>query len=178
MSVRPATAADAPALAELYAHHVLNGAGTFEEIPPGVTEMEVRLHNVRARGLPWVVAEEAGRLLAFAYAAPYRLRSAYRYAVEDSVYVAPDAQRRGLGRATLQRVIEDCEALGMRRMVAVIGDSANAGSHALHAALGFVPAGVLPAVGYKQGRWLDVVLMQRPLNGGDAGAPLAPGLDV
>jgi phosphinothricin acetyltransferase len=166
MIVRPARPQDAPALAAIYAHDVLYGTGTFEEEPPGAEEMAARLTAVQDRGLPWVAAEVEGRVLAYAYAAPYRLRSAYRYTAEDSVYVAPEAKGRGLGRAVLQAVVVECEALGLRRLIGVIGDSANAASIGLHRALGFEPAGRLPAVGFKHGRWLDVVLMQRPLNGG------------
>jgi L-amino acid N-acyltransferase YncA len=174
--VRPATAADAAALAAIYGHDALHGTGTFEEQPPSPEEMAARLRAVQERGLPWVAAEVDGQVLAYAYAAPYRLRSAYRYTAEDSVYVAPQAQGRGLGRATLQAVIEECQALGLRRLVAVIGDSGNAGSLALHRALGFQPAGVLPAVGFKHGRWLDVVLMHRALNAGETDAPTHGGL--
>jgi L-amino acid N-acyltransferase YncA len=176
MIIRPATPDDAAAMAAIYEHHVLHGAGTFEETPPTPDEMVARLEAVRARGLPWVVAQGAGRILAYAYAAPYRLRSAYRYTGEDSVYVAPDAQRRGVGRAALQRVIDDCETLGLRRLVAVIGDSGNAGSLALHWSMGFETVGTLPAVGYKHGRWLDVVVMHKALNGGSDSDPDGGGM--
>ncbi len=178
MIVRPATAADATVLAEIYGHNAVHGTGTFEETPPTAQEMAARLEAVLARGMPWVVVEEDGKVLGYAYAAPYRLRSAYRYTAEDSVYVAPDARGRGVGRAALQAVVEACETLGLRRLVAVIGDSGNVSSIALHSALGFEPAGVLPDVGYKHGRWLDVVLMQKPLNGGAAGAPGPGGLEL
>ncbi len=170
MIVRPATEADVAAIAAIYAHHVTQGTASFEEVAPTADDMAQRLRAVLSKGLPWVVAEEAGRILGYAYAGPYHPRSAYRYTVEDSIYVAPDAMRRGVGRALLERVLEECEALGLRRMVALIGDSANAGSVRLHEALGFEPVGTLPAVGYKHGRWLDVVLMHKALNGGDGGA--------
>ncbi len=176
--VRDATAADAEAMAAIYGHDAVHGTGTFEEAPPSVTDMAARLAAVQERGMPWVVADDNGRVLAFAYAAPYRTRAAYRYTAEDSVYVAPDAMRRGAGRAVLAEVIARCEALGLRQLVAVIGDSANAGSVGLHAALGFEPAGELPDVGYKHGRWLDVVLMQKALNGGAASAPTGGGIDL
>jgi phosphinothricin acetyltransferase len=176
--VRPARAEDAPALAEIYAYHVLNGAGTFEEAAPSPDAIAARLAAVRAQGLPWVVAEAEGAVRAFAYASPFRLRAAYRYLAEDSVYVAPDAQRKGLGRAALSAVIEACEGLGLRQLVALIGDSDNAGSRGLHRALGFQPAGVLPAAGFKHGRWVDVVLMTRALNGGGETPPDAAGLDL
>jgi L-amino acid N-acyltransferase YncA len=176
MIIRPATAADAEAMAALYAHHVLHGVATFEETPPTAGEMASRLQAVRALGLPWLAAEEDGRILGYAYAGAYRYRSAYRYTAETSVYVAADALRRGVGRALLGQVIEDCEALGLRQMVGVIGDSANAGSVALHRSLGFELIGTLPAVGYKHGRWIDVVFMQKPLNGGSGNDPQGEGL--
>jgi phosphinothricin acetyltransferase len=178
MIIRPATAADAEAMAAIYAHHVLHGEATFEETPPTADEMAARLQAVQARGLPWLVAEEGGRILAYAYAGPYHHRSAYRYAAENSVYVAPDALRRGIGRALLQQVIAACEALGLRQLVAVIGDSANAGSVGLHRSLGFEPIGTLLAVGYKHGRWVDVVIMQKPLNGGSGSDPDGGGLPL
>ena len=168
MIIRAATPADAGALADIYGHHVLQGLGTFEEIPPPADDIAGRLAAVQALGLPYLVAEEGG-LLGFAYAGPFRPRSAYRYAVEDSVYVAPAAIGRGVGRALLSAVIAACEAKGLRQMIAVIGDSGNAASIGLHAALGFQPAGVGRSMGFKHGRWVDIVWMQRPLNqGGDA----------
>jgi L-amino acid N-acyltransferase YncA len=176
MIVRGATPADAQALADIYGHHVLNGLGTFEEVPPPAAEMEARRGAVADRGLPYLVAEAEGRVLGFAYAAPFRLRAAYRYTVEDSVYVAPDAQGRGVGRAALGAVLAACEGLGMRQVVAVIGDSGNAGSLALHRALGFERKGVGAGLGYKHGRWVDIVWMQKALNGGADRAPDAPGL--
>jgi L-amino acid N-acyltransferase YncA len=176
MIIRPAVAADAVALAAIYEHHVLHGAGTFEEVAPSPDEMAARLEAVQGRGLSWLVAEEAGRILGYAYAAPYRLRSAYRYTGEDSVYVAPDAQRRGVGRGLLHGVIDACETIGLRRLVAVIGDSGNAGSLALHESMGFETVGTLPAVGYKHGRWLDVVIMHKPLNGGSDSDPRGGGM--
>jgi phosphinothricin acetyltransferase len=164
MIVRPAAEADAPAMAALYAHHVLHGLGTFEEVPPTPTEMAERLAAVEARGLPWRVALDAdGRLLGYAYAGPFRLRAAYRHTAETSVYVAADAQRRGVGRILLATVIEACEAAGIRQLLALIGDSANAGSIGLHAAFGFKPVGTLRDVGFKAGRWVDVVMMQKAL---------------
>ncbi len=175
---RPATAADAPALAAIYGHDAVHGTGTFEEAAPSPQEMAARLQAVQARGLPWVVVEAEGRVVAYAYAGPFRTRPAYRYTAEDSVYVAPDARGKGYGRAALEAVIAACEAMGLRQLVAVIGDSQNAGSVRLHRALGFEPCGTLRAVGFKHGRWLDVVTMQKPLNGGDAGAPEGPGMPL
>jgi L-amino acid N-acyltransferase YncA len=171
MIVRPATLDDAPALAALYAHHVIHGTGTFEEAPPSSEDIAGRMKAVLDKGFPWVVVEDEGRIVAYAYAGPYRERAAYRFTAEDSVYVAADAQGRGYGKAALAAVVEACRALGLRRLIAVIGDTQNAASIGLHRALGFEPCGVLPAVGYKAGRWLDVPLMQLPLNGGDESQP-------
>jgi L-amino acid N-acyltransferase YncA len=176
MLIRPATEADAQALAAIYGHHVLHGFGTFEEVPPTAQEMDARRRAVLERGLPYLVAESEGRVLGFAYAGPFRPRAAYRYTVEDSVYVAPEAQGRGLGLAVLSAVIGACEAFGVRQVVAVIGDSANAGSIGLHTALGFSHAGVGKGFGFKHGRWVDIVWMQKALNGGDATAPSGEGL--
>lgn len=176
MLIRPAQAGDADALAAIYGHHVLTGFGTFEEVPPTPAEMERRRAAVADRGLPYVVAELGRKVLGFAYAAPFRPRAAYRYTVEDSVYVAPDAIGRGVGRALLVRVLDECAALGVRQVVAVIGDSGNAASIGLHTALGFEPSGVGRSLGFKHGRWVDIVWMQKGLNGGDATAPEGPGV--
>lgn len=176
MIVRPAAEADAEALAAIYADAVLNGFGTFETVPPDAAWMETRRRDIQGLGLPFVVAEADGRVLGYAYAGPFRPRPGYRYTVEDSVYVAPDAKGRGVGRAVLSKVLEACEAAGMRQVVAVIGDSQNAGSIGLHRALGFVDAGVGRSFGYKLGRWVDIVWMQKALNGGDSSPPDAPGL--
>jgi phosphinothricin acetyltransferase len=177
--VRAAAEADVAAIAEIYGHHVMHGAGTFEETPPSLEEIARRVDAVTALGLPYLVAEGAENapgVIGFAYAAPFRPRAAYRFTAEDSVYVAPAAARAGVGSALLGRVIGECEALGLRQMMAVIGDADNAASIGLHRALGFAPAGVCRAVGFKHGRWLDTVWMQRPLNGGDADLPTRPGL--
>lgn len=178
MILRAAGEADAAALAAIYGHHVLHGFGTFEEVPPTPADMEQRRRAVAGRGLPYLVAEDAGTVLGFAYAAPFRARAAYRYTVEDSVYVAPHATGRGVGRAALSGVLAACEGAGVRQVVAVIGDSANAGSLGLHRALGFQHAGLGRSFGFKHGRWVDIVWMQKALNGGDATAPDAPGLDL
>jgi len=174
MRIRAAVIGDAPELAAIYGHHVLHGFGTFEAVPPSAEEMAARLAAVTRRGLPYLVAEPDGAVRGFAYASPFRTRAAYRYTVEDSVYVAPDRQGQGIGKALLGAVIAACEPLGLRQMVAVIGDAANAGSIGLHRACGFSHAGVLSAAGFKAGRWVDVVMMQRPLNGG-ASLPPGPG---
>ncbi|MCC7266132.1 MAG: N-acetyltransferase [Caulobacteraceae bacterium] len=169
--VRPSTPADVEAIAAIYGHHVLTGFGSFEEEPPSVEDMAGRRAAIVDRGLPWLVAEAAGRVLGYAYAGPFRPRAAYRYTVEDSVYVAADAQGRGAGRALLTDLIARCETLDLRQMVAVIGDSGNAGSIGLHRALGFSDIGTGRGFGFKHGRWVDVVWMQLALNGGDSLLP-------
>lgn len=160
-----------PAVHAIYYHHVLRGLASFEEIPPALAEMRRRHAEVVAQGLPYLVAEEAGDVVGYGYCAPYRTRSAYRFALEDSIYVKEGLQRRGVGRALLEELIARSERLGYRQLIAVIGDSANAASIGLHAALGFVRAGTLRSVGYKFGRWVDSVTMQRPLGGGDMTPP-------
>ncbi|MFO1113499.1 MAG: N-acetyltransferase family protein [Rhodospirillales bacterium] len=169
VEVRPAVVADIPAVAAIYAHHVLTGTGSFEEDPPGEDEMRGRFELVAGRGLPYLVADGGGLVRGFAYAAPFRPRSAYRFTVEDSVYVAPAMVGLGIGRLLLAGVIERCRSRGLRQMVAVIGDAGNRRSIALHAALGFRAAGSLQQVGCKFGRPLDVVFMQRALAGDPAG---------
>lgn len=175
--LRDARPEDAAGILAIYGPRVLDGTASYEEAPPGLEEMGRRMADVAARGLPWLVAElpdAPGRVAGYAYAGPFRSRSAYRYTVENSVYVADWAQGRGLGRTLLGALIDRCTVLGYRRMIAVIGEKANAGSVALHAALGFVEAGVLPGCGYKHGRWLDLYLMQRPLgDGADSPPPAA-----
>ena len=161
--IRDAAAADFARIAEIYAHHVLNGFGTFEEVPPPPAEMLERFAKVTEAGLPYLVGADGGAVLGYAYAAPYRPRSAYRFTVEDSIYVAPEAQRRHLGEALLVRLIERCAAAGMKQMVAVIGDSGNRPSIAVHERCGFRLTGVLDDVGFKQNRWVDTVIMQRAL---------------
>jgi phosphinothricin acetyltransferase len=175
MIVRAATGADIPTIADIYGHHVLTGLGTFEEIPPGAAEMAARKAAVDALGLPYLVAEADG-VIGYAYAAPFRTRAAYRYTVEDSVYVAPGQQGRGVGKALVSRLIEICAALGLHQMMAVIGDSANAGSIGLHRSLGFDTTGVSPQLGFKFDRWVDVVWMQKTLNPGAGPRPQGAGL--
>lgn len=174
VTLRPADPGDAGALAAIYGAHVASGTGSFELTPPDADEMGRRLAAVARGGHPWIVACAADRVVGYAYAAAYRPRPAYRYTVEDSVYLAPSAQRRGIGRALLDRLIAICTARGDRQMVAVIGDAANAASIALHARAGFVDAGRLRDVGHKFDRWLDVVLMQRSLGPGAGSAPDRP----
>lgn len=176
--VRPTTADDAPALAAIYGDACLHGTGTFEEIPPAAAEMAVRLAAIRAKGLPHYVAELDGEVAAYSYASPFRPRTGYRYTAEDSVYVAPAFKGRGLGRLLLTRVIADCEALQLRQLMAVIGGSENAASIALHKSLGFEVKGVMTGVGFKLGRWMDIVMMQKPLDGGTGTLPDTPGLPL
>lgn len=171
MLLRSARPDDAPPIQAIYAQHVRHGLATFEEEPPSSDEMRQRLLEVKARSLPYLVAEEAGTVIGYGYCAPYRLRSAYRYTLEDSVYVKDGHHRKGIGRALLGELILACEQLNYRQLVAVIGDSAQAPSIALHASLGFVRAGTLRSVGFKFGRWVDTVIMQRPLGMGDGARP-------
>jgi len=170
--VRDATDADMPAIHAIYAHHVTHGFGSFEEIPPDLAEMVRRRADVLSRGLPYLVAtDREGRLLGFSYAAPYRLRTAYRYTVEDSIYVAPEAVGQGVGARLLKALIARTTKLGYRQMIAVIGDSGNRGSIRVHASQGFRKAAVMQGIGFKLGRWVDSVLMQRPLGPGNSRKP-------
>lgn len=169
--IRDAVSADLPAIAAIYGHHVRHGLASFEEEAPTVEEMARRHAEIVARGYPYIVAECDGAVAGYAYAGPYRTRPAYRHSVENSVYLAPDRQRQGIGARLLAELIRRCEAAGFRQMVAIIGDSANAASIALHARLGFRRAGLLTAIGYKHGRWVDSVLMQRALGPGDTTDP-------
>jgi phosphinothricin acetyltransferase len=161
--IRSAVEADVPAITGIYAHHVRHGTASFEIEPPDEAEIDRRRLDVLALGLPYLVAEVDGRVAAYAYAGRYRARPAYRFTVEDSVYVHPDYLGRGLGRELLARLIEDCRRQGARQMVAIIGDSANVASIRLHERLGFRRVGVLEGVGYKFDRWIDSVIMQLAL---------------
>jgi len=164
MEVRACTSQDLPAVQAIYAHHVLHGTGTFEEVPPSLEEMTARHAGIVANDrFPFLVAVQDGAVLGFAYASAFGDRAAYRYTCESSVYIAPDAQRRGIGHALMDQVIAQCTARGLREMLAVIGDSQNYASIGLHAALGFAHVGTFPNVGWKFERWIDVVLMQRSL---------------
>ena len=171
MEIRAAAEADIPAIQSIYAHHVLTGTGTFEEEPPSVEEMAERFAEVIDSGCVWLVAADATGVLGYAYYTQFRDRSAYRFCVEDSVYVREDVRGQGVGKALVSRLVEDAAAAGMRQMIAVIGDSENTGSIGVHASLGFHMVGTLRAVGVKFGRWVDVVSMQRPLGRGDADVP-------
>ncbi len=169
--IRDASAADMAAIQAIYTYYVTRSAASFEEVPPSVEDMTARWSQLVGRGLPFLVAEEKGEVLGYTYAGPFRQRSAYRYTVEDSIYVAPFVVRRGIGGVLLSALIERCTALGYRQMIAVIGDSANQGSIALHRANGFGQEGVLRGVGLKFGRWVDVVIMHRTLGGDDRPLP-------
>jgi phosphinothricin acetyltransferase len=169
--IRPSREADMPAVQRIYAHHVMHGFGSFEEEPPDLAELMRRRSEYLSRRLPYLVAELDGRIVGYAYAGPYRTRSAYRFTVENSIYVDPAATRHGIGRKLLGELIAQCTALGFRQMIAVIGDSDNASSIKLHEALGFKLAGNLRSVGRKKGRWLDSVMMQLALGEGDRTDP-------
>jgi len=169
--IRPSTDADLPAITAIYRHHVLHGTGTFEIDPPSEADMAARRADVLGRNLPWLVAEKDGEVLGFAYANWFKPRPAYRFTAEDSIYVADAARGSGVGRALLQALVEQAQADGLRKLIAVIGDSANAGSIGLHRALGFTEVGVLRAMGWKHGAWRDIVLMEKPLGAADSTAP-------
>jgi phosphinothricin acetyltransferase len=171
ISIRAARSSDIPAITRIYAHAVLHGTASFEIEPPGETEMGRRQQTLFESGHPYLVAEADAAVLGYAYAGPYRARPAYRWSVEDSVYIAPEAHRRGIGRSLLMQLITEAEARGFRQMIAVIGDSLQVPSIELHHALGFRLVGSFVAVGFKHGRWLDSVLMQRPLGLGDTAPP-------
>jgi phosphinothricin acetyltransferase len=170
-TLRPSADSDADAIAAIYAHHVRTGLSSFELVPPSTAEIARRRADVLARGLPYFVAEIEGTVVGYAYASPYRVRPAYRFTVEDSIYIHADFTRRGIGRLLLAALIAACEERGCRQMVAIVGDSGNAPSIGLHQAFGFQHAGTLRSVGFKFGRWVDTVLMQRPLGPADSTLP-------
>ena len=174
--LRPSQEPDLPAIAAIYGHHVLHGSGTFETEPPSLADMTARRAEVLARQLPYLVAEDSGRILGFAYCNWFKPRPAYRFSAEDSIYLAPDAHRRGLGRALLAELAAQAEAAGVRKLIAVIGDSANASSIGVHRSVGFEQVGVLKSSGWKFERWLDVVLMEKPLGAGNSSPPQSTGV--
>jgi L-amino acid N-acyltransferase YncA len=171
LEIRPTTAADLPAITGIYEHAVLYGTATFELIPPDLAEMTRRFDALMEGGFPYFVASLDGRAVGYAYAGAYRPRPAYRFTVENSVYLEPAIPRRGIGMQLLQRLIAESEARGYRQMIAVIGDSANAGSIGVHTKCGFDMIGTHPNVGFKFGRWLDTVMMQLPLGEGGSTLP-------
>ncbi len=169
--IRPSRDEDVAAITAIYAHHVLTGTGTFEIEPPTEADMANRRADVLAKGLPYLVVEDAGRVIGFAYCNWFKPRPAYRFSAEDSIYMASDAHRKGLGKALLAELCARAERAGVRKLLAVIGDSANTGSVGVHTALGFSHVGVLKSCGWKFDRWLDVVMMEKPLGAGDTTAP-------
>ena len=172
--IRPSRDEDIPAITTIYAHHVLHGTGTFETDPPSVADMRTRRADVLSKGLPFLVAEQDGKVAGFAYGNWFKPRPAYRYSVEDSIYLAPELHRQGLGRALLAELLARCEAVGIRKVMAIIGDSANAGSVGVHRALGFTQVGTIASCGWKFGAWRDIVIMQKTLGLGDTQPPLDP----
>jgi L-amino acid N-acyltransferase YncA len=171
LEIRPTTGADLPFITEIYEHAVRFGTATFELIPPDLAEMKRRFGALMDGGFPYLVAILEDRVVGYAYASPYRPRPAYRFTVENSVYLQPAVQRRGIGLQLLQNLIAECETRGYRQMIAVIGDSANAGSIGVHSRCGFQMIGTHPNVGFKFGRWLDTVMMQRGLGEGASSLP-------
>jgi len=171
IAVRGAEARDVAAIHAIYSHHVLHGFGTFDETPPSLSSFESKWRDNCATGLPWLVATDADEIVGYAYASPFRPRTGYRYTVEDSVYVRDDRRGHGIGTILLAPLLQHCERAGARQVIAVIGDSKNAGSIALHRKAGFAHVGTMKSVGFKLNRWVDIVFMQRALNEGDTSQP-------
>lgn len=169
--IRPSQERDLPALTDLYAHHVLHGTGTFELVPPTLEEMTARRADVLAKGLPYLVLEHEGSVQGFSYCNWFKPRPAYRFSAEDSIYLAPGSEGRGWGRLLLAELASQAQRVGIRKLLAVIGDSANAGSIGVHRSVGFTHVGVLGACGWKFNRWLDIVLMEKALGEGGTSAP-------
>jgi L-amino acid N-acyltransferase YncA len=169
--IRPSTDADLPAITAIYSHHVLHGTGTFETEPPSQADMSARRADVLGKNLPYLVLEEAGKVLGFGYGNWFKPRPAYRFSVEDSIYLAPEAAGKGLGKLLLTELCAQLERRGIRKVMAVIGDSSNLGSVGVHRALGFSQIGVVQSCGWKFGRWLDIVLMEKTLGAGDTTPP-------
>ena len=169
--IRPSNDADIVGITAIYAHHVLNSTGTFETEAPSVQDMTNRRADVLGKGLPYLVAVDDDKVIGFAYGNWFKPRPAYRYSVEDSIYLAPDQHSKGLGRALLAELMARCEAVGIRKMMAIVGDSANAGSVGVHLALGFEQVGKIDACGWKFGAWRDIVIMQKTLGLGDTQPP-------
>lgn len=171
ITLRDLTPDDLEPVTRIYARHVLHGTATFEEVPPTVEDIAKRAQKIRELGLPWLVAMDGASFLGYAYADRFRERSAYRFTLENSIYIDPAFHRRGAGRALLKELIARCDMLGYRQMIAVIGDSGNQASIGVHRAVGFTDAGIYKDVGLKFGRWLDVVLMQKALGEGSRSIP-------
>jgi phosphinothricin acetyltransferase len=169
--IRPAGPGDIAAITRIYTDAVMHGTASFETEPPDEAEMARRQNRLLVKRFPYLVAEIDGSFAGFAYAGPYRERRAYDWSIEDSIYVAPELHRKGIGRLLLTRLVAEAEALGFRQMIGVIGDTANTASVAVHAAVGFRLIGTFQSIGFKHGRWLDTVLMQRTLGSGDATPP-------
>ena len=172
--IRPSSDADLPAITAIYAHHVLHGTGSFETEPPSVADMTTRRADVLSKGLPYLVVEQDGEIAGFAYGNWFKPRPAYRYSVEDSIYMAPDLQGKGLGRALLAELMARFEAVGIRKVMAIVGDSANTGSVGIHLALGFTQVGIVDSCGWKFGAWRDIVIMQKTLGVGNTQPPNEP----
>jgi L-amino acid N-acyltransferase YncA len=172
-TIRPSSDQDLPAITAIYSHHVLHGTGTFETDPPSLAEMTARRADVLGKGLPYLVAEEGGKILGYAYCQWFKPRPAYRFSAEDSIYLHPEAAGKGLGKLLLAELERQAEACGTRKLIAVIGDSNNGGSVGVHRALGFSDVGVLKSCGWKFGRWLDIVIMEKTLGPGDTTPPAA-----
>ena len=171
MEIRAGTEADIPECQAIYAHHVLHGAGTFEETPPSVEEMVRRFEAIAGRGWSYLVATGATGVVGYGYFSQFRERSAYRFSAENSIYVRDDVRGQGVGKALVAKLLVDATAAGFRQMIAVIGDSENVGSIGVHSSLGFQRAGLLRASGFKFGRWVDTVFMQKALGRGDSDVP-------
>lgn len=170
-TIRPTSDADVDAITAIYGHHVLHGTGTFETTPPSAADMAGRRADVLAKGLPYIALEEGGQLLGFAYCNWFKPRPAYRFSAEDSIYLHPDARGKGFGKLLLTELAAQAQAVGVRKLIAVIGDSANQGSVGVHAACGFSHVGLIKSCGWKFGKWLDIVLMEKPLGEADTTAP-------
>ena len=172
--IRPSSDADLPAITAIYAYHVLHGTGSFETEPPSVADMMARRADVLSKGLPYLVVEQDGKIAGFAYGNWFKPRPAYRYSVEDSIYMAPELQGKGLGRALLAELMARFEAVGIRKVMAIVGDSANTGSVGIHLALGFTQVGIVDSCGWKFGAWRDIVIMQKTLGLGNTQPPNEP----